>query len=88
MSPSKAGTVASGGRFENSQNKERLSGRETGKRGDPYHYGKACTLVPAPMKNIGDKKLPDVTDGGSKKKLVPTIHTYSGGQEYKKRKQS
>jgi hypothetical protein len=49
----------------------------TGKRGDPYHYGKACTLVPAPMKNIGDKKLPDVLTE-VQKKLVPTIHSYSG----------
>jgi hypothetical protein len=49
----------------------------SGKRGDPYHYEKACTLVPAPMRNIGDKKLPDVATE-EQKKLVPNIHSYSG----------
>lgn len=49
----------------------------SGKRGDPYHYEKACTLVPAPMKNIGDKRLPDVATE-EQKKLVPNIHSYSG----------
>jgi hypothetical protein len=48
-----------------------------GKRGDPYHYGKACTLVPAPMENIGDKKLPDVT-AEEQEKVVPILHTYMG----------
>jgi hypothetical protein len=53
----------------------------TGKRNDPYLYEKACTLVPAPIKNSGDKNLfegpsEDQTEGG--KKLVPDIHIYMG----------
>jgi len=48
----------------------------SGKRGDPYHY-EARTLVPALIKNIGDKKFPDVAEE-EQKKLVPNIHCCSG----------
>jgi hypothetical protein len=52
-----------------------------GKRSDPYRYAKACTLVPTPMKNSGDKK-PVLAVGPKQKegeqKLVPDIHPLMG----------
>jgi hypothetical protein len=54
----------------------------TGKRGDPFRYA-SCFLVPEPIENSGNKKLParsaDVIFE-EPEKVVPGFHTYMGNK--------
>jgi len=54
----------------------------TGKRGDPFKYV-SCFLVPDPLENSGDKKLPYKTAEAifeEPEKVVPGFHTYMGNK--------
>jgi hypothetical protein len=54
----------------------------TGKRGDPFKYV-SCFLVPDPLENSGDKKLPYKTAEAifeMPEKVVPGFHTYMGNK--------
>lgn len=62
-----------------SQGKIARSG--SGKRGDPYKYGKGCTLVPSPIEKNGYKKpLEGVSEEPNveEKKVVPVLHNNMG----------
>lgn len=54
----------------------------TGKRGDPFRYA-SCFLVPGPMKNSGNKKLPARSTDvifEEPEKIVLGFHTYMGNK--------
>jgi hypothetical protein len=60
----------------------KVSRSGSGRRGDPFRYEKACTLVPDPAKNSGYEKPTDnipEQSGETEKLLAPTIF-YSGGE--------
>jgi hypothetical protein len=56
----------------------------SGKRGDPFEYGIACSLVPSPIENIGNKKPFEGVSEESfegEKKVVPSIRNTYGNKE-------
>ncbi len=52
----------------------------SGRRGDPYTYAKACSLVPDPIEKNGNKK-PTEDSPEDQEKLVPNIHRCSGNKK-------
>ena len=54
-----------------------------GKRGEPYRYEKACSLVPIPLEETGNKILNEGASeepNGNEKKVVPAIRNIDGNK--------
>jgi hypothetical protein len=55
----------------------------SGKRGDPFRYEKACSLVPAPIEESGNEKPNEILSeepNRNEKKVVPAIHNIDGNK--------
>ena len=62
---------------------KRVARSGSGKRGDPFRYKKACSPVPAPMEETGNKKPNEGVSeepNGGEKKVVPAIRNINGNK--------